>query len=96
MGLVFLFLDLLVNRMEFPFWVAKFMFVFACLYMGLMVFWSCTFEDLYEGVRWCSDDLSGLIAVGLFLYFIFMCLWLGFGLLNLAKFKFWAGENVLE
>ena len=94
-GLLLLMVDLTANRIEFLTEIPKVMIVFSIFYMGIMTIYSCSFGDLYEGVRWCSSDLPALVMTGLFLYGLFICVWIGLGFLNLAKFKFWAGENVI-
>lgn len=94
-GLVLLIIDLTMNRMEFMRKVPLQMLIFAIGYMLVMVAWSCSFYDLYEGVKWCTSELPKLFITGLLIYALFLCLWVALGFLNLAKFKYWAEENIM-
>ena len=95
LGLLLLIVDLTMNRVDFQEGVPKWLLVFSISYIGLMVMYSCSFGDLYEGVKWCSNDFPALLMKGLFLYGFFIFIWIALGLLNLAKFKYWAGEDVV-
>ncbi len=94
-GLLLLIIDLAMNRIEFLIEVPKLMIAFSVGYMGIMVVYSCRYGDLYDGVRWCSNELPALLMTGMFLYGLFIFVWIGLGFLNVAKFKFRAGENVI-